>query len=63
MKNVYSNAVIGAKPYSAFGFKAIFDAGFMKGIYTLTAQILAGCGSENRINNNVDAEKIDNFLY
>jgi hypothetical protein len=54
---------VGTKSYSVFEFNAIFDAGFMKGIYTLTSQILQGSGSENHINNNVDVEKIDYFIY
>ena len=58
-----SNAVIGIKSYSTFGFKAIFDSGLTKGIYALTTQILVGNGSENRINNNVDADKIYYYIY
>jgi hypothetical protein len=58
-----SNAVIGIKSYSTFGFKAIVDTGLTKGIYALTTQILEGSRSENRINNNVDAEKIYYNIY
>jgi hypothetical protein len=54
---------VGAKKYSVFEFNSIFDAGFMKGIYTPTFQILQGSGSENHFNNNVDVEKIDYFIY
>jgi hypothetical protein len=58
-----TSSVIAANSFSTIGFKAKWDAGFTKGIYTLTSQILGGSGGENRINNNVDAEKIDYFIY
>jgi hypothetical protein len=58
-----TSSVIAANSFSTIGFKAKWDAGFTKGIYTLTSQILAGSGGENRIDNNVDAEKIDYFIY
>jgi hypothetical protein len=48
---------------STFGFKAIFSAPNTKGVYTITSQIVSGSGKEIRIDNNVDAEKIDYFIY
>ncbi len=48
---------------SAFGFKARFDPRKTKGIYTITGQIISGSGSENRVNNNADSEKLNYFAH
>ena len=48
---------------SVFGFKARFDPRKTKGIYTITGQIISGSGSENRVNNNADSEKLNYFAY
>ena len=37
-------------------------AGQTQGKYTITSQIIAGSGGENRIDNNVDAEVLDYFI-
>ena len=58
-----TNSVISAGSYSYFGFRAIWNAGQTKGIFTISSQIVEGSGGENRIDNNVDAEKIDYFIY
>ncbi len=58
-----TNSVISAGSYSYFGFRAIWNAGQTVGIYTITSQIVEGSGGENRIDNNVDAEKIDYFIF
>ena len=57
-----STTTIGAGDFSTFGFKASWDAGATRGVYTITSQIEEGSGGENRIDNNVDAEKIDYFI-
>jgi uncharacterized repeat protein (TIGR01451 family) len=57
-----SNDVIPGGGFSTFGFEADWDAGVTQGIYTITAQISEGSGGENRIDNNVDAEKLDYFI-
>jgi hypothetical protein len=57
-----SSATIVAGGFSTFGFDARWDAGPNQGVATITSQIVAGSGGENRINNNVDAEKIDFFI-
>jgi hypothetical protein len=54
---------IAAGGFSYFGFNATWNAGQTKGIYTITSQIVSGSGGENRIDNNVDAEKLDYFIY
>ena len=58
-----STAVIPAGGFSYFGFKAIWNAGQTRGRYTITSQIDSWSGGEDRIDNNVDAEKLDYFIY
>lgn len=53
---------IDAGAASTFGIKAAWDAGQTQGKYTITSQIIAGSGGENRIDNNVDAEVLDYFI-
>jgi hypothetical protein len=43
-------------------FEGVFNPRNANGIYTMTAQILAGSGGEVRINNNSDAERIVYFI-
>jgi hypothetical protein len=57
-----TSVVIPAGGFSTIGFQANWDAGGTQGVYTLTSQIVEGSGGENRIDNNVDAEKIDYFI-
>lgn len=57
-----STEVIVGGDFSTFGFQASWDAGATQGVFTITSQIEEGSGSENRIDNNVDAEKIDYFI-
>ncbi|MBE0638026.1 MAG: cadherin-like domain-containing protein, partial [Bacteroidales bacterium] len=57
-----TTAVIPAGGFSYFGFNARWDAGQTVGIYTITSQIVEGSGGEIRIDNNVDAEKLDYFI-
>jgi hypothetical protein len=58
-----TNASIVAEGFSTFGFNATWNAGQTKGYFTATSQIVSGSGGENRIDNNVDAETIDYFIY
>jgi hypothetical protein len=61
--HVFSSVeVIPGGGFSMIGFKASWDAGQTQGVYTITSQIVEGSGSENRIDNNVDAEKLDYFI-
>jgi hypothetical protein len=57
-----SNSVIPAGSYSKFGFTANWNAGATQGSYTITSQIDSWSGGEERIDNNVDAEKLDYFI-
>jgi hypothetical protein len=54
--------VIDGGTSSLFGFRARFDPRNAIGVYTMTAQIIAGSGGEVRINNNSDAESITYFI-
>jgi parallel beta-helix repeat protein len=58
-----SSGAISGGSYTIFGFQVIWDAGPTRGLYTVTTQIEPGSGGERRITNNVDAEKIDYFIY
>jgi hypothetical protein len=58
-----TTVVIEAGGFSTFGFAATFDPKATKGVYTITSQIISYSGGENRIDNNVDAEKLDYFIY
>ena len=58
-----SGMVINAGSYSKFGFIAVWNAGSTTGAYTITSQITSGSGGEIRVDNNVDAEKLDYFIY
>lgn len=57
-----TTSVIQANGFTSFGFQARWDAGQTRGVYTATSQIDSGSGGEDRVNNNVDAEKIDYFI-
>lgn len=57
-----TTASIAGGNFSTFGFRATWDAGLTQGNYTLTSQIDSWSGSENRIDNNSDAEKLDYFI-
>jgi protocatechuate 3,4-dioxygenase beta subunit len=57
-----STEVIPAGGYSYFGFRAVWDAGQTRGRYTITSQIDSWSGGEDRIDNNVDAERLDYFI-
>ncbi|MCK5538931.1 MAG: hypothetical protein KAI79_19055, partial [Bacteroidales bacterium] len=62
-KHIFTSIVaIPAGDFTSFGFKALWDAGATKGVYTISATINSFSGGEVRINNNVDAEKIDYFI-
>jgi hypothetical protein len=56
-------SVIEAGSFSRFGFYANWNGGETWGVYTITSQIDSWSGGENRIDNNVDAEKLDYFIY
>ncbi|HNQ38510.1 MAG TPA: SprB repeat-containing protein, partial [Prolixibacteraceae bacterium] len=58
-----TSAAITSHASSTFGFRARFDAGKTKGVYTITGQIISGGGNENRVNNNADSEKLNYFAY
>jgi hypothetical protein len=55
--------IINGGNFSTFGFNAVWDAGQTKGFYTITSQIDSWSGGEDRIDNNVDAEKLDYFIF
>jgi hypothetical protein len=57
-----SSSVISKNNFSTFGFVAGFNPGSTTGYYTLTSQIISGSGGEYRIDNDVDAEKLDYFI-
>jgi hypothetical protein len=54
--------VIPAGSFSQFGIDAVFAPGYTIGSYSITSQITSWSGGENRINNNVDAEKLNYFF-
>ena len=58
-----TNSVISGGNFSQFGFSAVWIAGATTGTYTITSQITSYSGGENRVDNNVDAEKLDYFIY
>jgi len=58
-----TTSVIPAGGFSQFGFDAVWNAGYTMGTYSITSQITSWSGGENRIDNNVDAEKLDYFIY
>ncbi len=58
-----TSEVITAGMFSCFGFNIEWDAGATKGVYTITSQIDSWSGGENRIDNNVDSERLDYFIY
>jgi len=57
-----TSAIITEAGFLSFGFKAIFNPGNTKGVYTITSQINTGSGGEIQVDNNVDAEKLDYFI-
>jgi hypothetical protein len=56
-----TSSVISAGGSSSFGFMVTFNPGNTRGTYTITSQVESGGGGEERVNNNVDSEKIDYF--
>ncbi len=56
-----TSKVIGAGSYSTIGVRLRFDPQNARGSYTITSQLQSGSGGESRVNNNVDAEKLDYF--
>ncbi|MBD2756133.1 beta strand repeat-containing protein [Spirosoma validum] len=52
---------IGAGDKLSFGFTGTLTPGATTGVLTLSSVILGGSGGEVRVNNNVDADKIDYF--
>lgn len=56
-----TTSVIPGGTFSTFGFRAQFDPGNTKGVYTITSQILSLSGGEIIVNNNADSEKLDYF--
>ncbi len=56
-----TSSVISAGGSSSFGFMVTFNPGSTRGTYTITSQVESGGGGEERVNNNVDSEKIDYF--
>ena len=55
-------AEISAGGQLVLGFRALFDPGNSRGIYTITAQLLSGSGGEFLYLNNSDSEKLDYFI-
>lgn len=58
-----NNLGLGEGAMSTFGFKALFNSGNAKGVYTITTQILPGNNGETMTSNNSDSEKIDYFSH
>jgi hypothetical protein len=56
-----TNAIIPAGSFSTFGFVSQFNPLNSSGIYTISATISSGSGSEVRSDNNTDSESIDYF--
>lgn len=57
-----SSSVINAGNFSTIGVNATWNAGQTQGVLTITSQIDSYSGGEIRIDNNVDAEKLDYFI-
>jgi hypothetical protein len=56
-----TDVAIPAGGFHVVGFKAIYDPGYAKGVYSITSQIIPGSGNEFNKSNNSDSEKIDYF--
>lgn len=57
-----STVVFSSGGFVIIGFKTTWDGGQTQGVYAITAQILKGSSSENRIDNIVNAEKLNYFI-
>jgi hypothetical protein len=57
-----TTAVITGNDSLYFGIRCNWNAGQTQGLFTITSQIDAWSGGENRIDNNSDAEKLDYFI-
>ena len=55
------NEVLPGDHFITLGFKATFDPGATRGVFTITSQLSLGSGGENRYSNNSDSEKLDYF--
>jgi len=53
--------VIPGGTFTTFAFKAIFQPGSTRGVFTITAQIISGSGGETQLSNGSDSEKLDYF--
>jgi hypothetical protein len=51
--------VIPGGTFTTFAFKAIFQPGSTRGVFTITAQIISGSGGETQLSNGSDSEKLD----
>lgn len=56
-----TSQVIGAGDKLSFGFTGQLSPGATTGVLTISSVIVGGSGGEVRVNNNVDADKIDYF--
>ncbi|MBD2757191.1 choice-of-anchor A family protein [Spirosoma validum] len=56
-----TTSVVPAGDKLSFGFTGTLTPGATTGVLTMSSVILGGSGGENRVNNNVDADKIDYF--
>lgn len=56
-----TTSVVPAGDKLSFGFTGTLTPGATTGVLTISSVIFGGSGGENRINNNVDADKIDYF--
>ena len=56
-----SSVSINGGGFSTFGFRIIFNPDTSRGLYTITSQLVYPGGSESRVSNNSDSEKLDYF--
>jgi hypothetical protein len=62
VNHIFTTAgVIPAGSYARFGFRVTFNPGSANGSTPITSQLVSGSGSEIKVNNNADSEKIDYF--
>lgn len=56
-----TDASISAGEFHMVGFRAMYNPGHAKGVYSITSQIVPGSGGDFSGSNNSDSEKIDYF--
>ncbi|MBV2246227.1 MAG: hypothetical protein KUL83_03630 [Lentimicrobium sp.] len=56
-----TDASISAGEFHQVGFRAMYNPGYTKGVYSITSQLVPGSGGDLSGSNNSDSEKIDYF--